>query len=165
MTGLAGSAGAITEYLVDKYGNGRLIPPSGTKERLSYKYWLHYAEGSAMPLVVLTLVFSKLRSQAPFFIRPLAALLSNAVMSGYVTPNTNKNIKFLNSTLEKQTWFAGNEFTAADIILRHAHHSLKQFLATGIKVPSSATPLLPLPVVIMPTIPVPLLLKGLMHRR
>src|SRR5271169_6281051 len=42
-------SGAIIEYLVDKYGAGRLIPPAGSPERLSYIYWLHYAEGSAMP--------------------------------------------------------------------------------------------------------------------
>src|SRR6187455_201584 len=42
-------SGAIVEYLVDKYGDGRLKPPAGTPEQLRYTYWLHYAEGSAMP--------------------------------------------------------------------------------------------------------------------
>jgi glutathione S-transferase len=48
-------SGAIVEYLVDKYGGGRLIPPAGTPERLRYTYWLHYAEGSAMPPLLLKL--------------------------------------------------------------------------------------------------------------
>ena len=40
-------SGAIAEYLIATYGNGRLIPPPKTPERLRYSYWLHYAEGSA----------------------------------------------------------------------------------------------------------------------
>src|SRR5262249_15929262 len=42
-------SGAIVEYIVGAYGNGRLIPATDTPERLRYTYWLHYAEGSAMP--------------------------------------------------------------------------------------------------------------------
>src|SRR3984957_20507341 len=42
-------SGAIIEYLVDRYGDGRLIPPAGSAGRLQYAYWQHYAEGSAMP--------------------------------------------------------------------------------------------------------------------
>jgi glutathione S-transferase len=55
-------SGAIIEYLIDKYGDGRLIPPAGTPERLRYAYWLHYAEGSAMPPLLLKLVFDRLAS-------------------------------------------------------------------------------------------------------
>jgi glutathione S-transferase len=52
-------SGAIIEYLVDRYGAGRLIPPVATPERLRYTYWLHYAEGSAMPPLLLKLVFDR----------------------------------------------------------------------------------------------------------
>ena len=41
-------SGAIAEYIIATYGNGKLIPPPNTPERLRYTYWLHYAEGSAM---------------------------------------------------------------------------------------------------------------------
>ena len=48
-------SGAIVEYLVDRYGDGRLVPPAGTPERLRYTYWLHYAEGSLMPPLLMKL--------------------------------------------------------------------------------------------------------------
>ena len=48
-------SGAIAEYIIDTYGEGRLIPPPKTPERLRYTYWLHYAEGSAMPPLLLKL--------------------------------------------------------------------------------------------------------------
>src|SRR5271156_3167655 len=44
---IVAESGAIVEYLVGTYGGGRLIPSIGTRERLRYTYWLHYAEGSA----------------------------------------------------------------------------------------------------------------------
>ena len=50
-------SGAIIEYLVGRYGSARLIPAPGTPERLRYTYWLHYAEGSAMPPLVMKIVF------------------------------------------------------------------------------------------------------------
>jgi glutathione S-transferase len=55
-------SGAIVEYLVERFGGGRLIPPPGSPERLRYVYWLHYAEGSAMPPLLLKLVFDRIAS-------------------------------------------------------------------------------------------------------
>src|SRR6185437_16028069 len=48
--------GAIVEYLVDGYGKGRLVPPPDTPARLLYTYWLHYAEGSLMPPLLMRLI-------------------------------------------------------------------------------------------------------------
>jgi hypothetical protein len=65
-------SGAIVEYLVDRYGRGRLAPPSGTDERLRFNYWLHYAEGSAMPPLLLKLVFKRIETTpVPFFVKPI----------------------------------------------------------------------------------------------
>src|SRR5262245_14400573 len=50
-------SGAIIDYLANCYGEGRLLPPANTPERMRYTYWLHYAEGSAMPPLLLKLVF------------------------------------------------------------------------------------------------------------
>jgi glutathione S-transferase len=55
-------SGAIVEYLVERFGGGRLIPPAGSADRLRYTYWLHYAEGSAMPPLLLKLVFDRIAS-------------------------------------------------------------------------------------------------------
>jgi glutathione S-transferase len=63
--------GAIVEYILDSYGNGRLIPPAKTPERLRFTYWLHYAEGSAMPPLLLKLLFTLMPKRAPALLRPL----------------------------------------------------------------------------------------------
>lgn len=66
-------SGAIVQYLVGKYGNGRLLPPADAPARLQYTYWLHYAEGTFMPFMVMTLIFNRLETAPmPFFIRPIS---------------------------------------------------------------------------------------------
>ena len=72
-----------------------------------------------MQPVLLTLLFSKLPSKSPFFLRPITSGLSNAVLSSYVRPNSNKQLQFINTELAKQPWFAGKEFSAADVIMRY----------------------------------------------
>jgi glutathione S-transferase len=109
-------SGAIIDYLIDRYGGGRLIPPPGTPERLRYTYWLHYAEGSAMPPLVLKLVFDRLEtSPMPFFIRPIARGIAAAVKKSYVQPEIERHLDYQEAELGKSTWFAGDHFTAADV--------------------------------------------------
>src|SRR6201989_2252482 len=62
-------SGAIVEYLIDRFGQGRLIPQLGTPARLRYTYWLHYAEGSAMPPLLLKLLFTVMPKRAPALLR------------------------------------------------------------------------------------------------
>ena len=64
-------SGAIAEYIIETYGEGRLIPPPKTPERLRYTYWLHYAEGSAMSPLLLKLLFTLMPKRAPALLRPL----------------------------------------------------------------------------------------------
>ncbi|MEH2135805.1 glutathione S-transferase family protein [Nostoc sp.] len=109
-------SGAIIEYLVESYGNGRLIPPLGTPERLRYTYWLHYAEGSAMPPLLLKLVFDRIeKGPIPFFVRPIAQAIVNRVKNSFIEPQIAQHLDYQEAELGKSTWFAGNEFTAADI--------------------------------------------------
>ncbi len=109
-------SGAIVEYLVDRYGNGRLIPPPGTPDRLRYTYWLHYAEGSAMPPLLLMLVFNRVETAPmPFFVKPIARQIAGRVKSTFIEPQVKLHFDYLESELGKSTWFAGNEFTAADV--------------------------------------------------
>ena len=109
-------SGAIIEYLVDRYGDGRLAPPTGTPERLRYIYWLHYAEGSAMPLLVLRLIFNKIEaSPMPFFVRPIARLIVDRVRQSFIEPQIALHLGYLEAELEKSPWFVDSEFTAADI--------------------------------------------------
>ncbi len=109
-------SGAIIEYLVDRYGDGRLAPPIGTAERLRYIYWLHYAEGSATPLLVLRLIFNKIEaSPMPFFVRPIARLIVDRVRQSFIEPQIALHLGYLEAELEKSLWFVDSEFTAADI--------------------------------------------------
>ena len=109
-------SGAIIEYLVETHGKGRFIPPAGTPERLRYTYWLHFAEGSAMTPLLLSLIFGRLPSQPmPFFVRPIARGICNKVLESFVQPQLKTHQEFMESELGKSTWFAGEDFTAADV--------------------------------------------------
>jgi glutathione S-transferase len=109
-------SGAIIEYVVDKYGAGRLIPAAGTADRLRYTYWMHYAEGSAMPPLLLKLVFSRVASgPAPWPISVIARRIAATVDNAFIAPNLKRHLDFMDAELATRTWFAGNEFTAADV--------------------------------------------------
>jgi glutathione S-transferase len=109
-------SGAIVEYLVERYGNGRLIPPPGTPERLRYTYWLHYAEGTAMPPLLLKLVFDRVESSPmPFFVKPIARGIARKVKETFILPSLKRNLDYVESEIGKTGWFAGPEFTAADV--------------------------------------------------
>lgn len=109
-------SGAILESLLDRYGEGQLRPAAGTPSFLKYRYWLHYAEGSAMSPLLLSLIFSRLpEGPMPFFIRPLVKSISQKVITAFVRPQIELHFNFMESELQKSAWFAGDEFTAADI--------------------------------------------------
>jgi glutathione S-transferase len=109
-------SGAIVEYLVDKYGAGRLIPAAGSAERLRYTYWLHYAEGSIMPPLLLKLVFDRVASNpAPWPISAIARKIATTVDSSFIAPNLKGHLDYMEAELNEHTWFAGEEFTAADV--------------------------------------------------
>lgn len=110
-------SGAIFEYLFEKYGNGRLVPEAGTAEKRRHTYWMHYAEGSAMPLLVMKLVFNAIPLRAPFWLKPFAKVICGSVATTMIDPQLKDNIAFWESELAKDGWFAGQEFTAADIIM------------------------------------------------
>lgn len=108
--------GAIIEYLVDKYGAGRLIPPSGTPERLRYTYWLHFAEGSAMSPLLMKLVFTRIgEAPLPFFIKPVVKKIVATANSSFIDPELKKVFDYIEDELGKAAWFAGDEITAADV--------------------------------------------------
>ena len=109
-------SGAIVEYLVERYGNGRLAPPPGSPERLRWRYWLHFAEGSAMPPLLLKLIFTRIpQAPMPFFVRPIARSIASRVLARMVDPNLKRQLDFMEGELGRSAWFAGAEFSAADI--------------------------------------------------
>jgi glutathione S-transferase len=109
-------SGAIIEYLLERYGNGRFIPAAGTPDKLRYTYFLHYAEGSAMTPLLMKLVFDRVEtSPMPFFVKPIARGIAQKVKSSYIMPQIVRHLNFLEAELGKSAWFAGEQFSAADI--------------------------------------------------
>jgi len=109
-------SGAIIEYLIERYGKGRLVPAIGTPERLRWRYWLHFAEGTAMSPLLMKLVFERVKvSPMPFFVRPIARGIADKVLTMLVEPNLKRQLDFMEAELGKSEWFAGDTFSAADI--------------------------------------------------
>lgn len=109
-------SGAILEYLAERYGNGRLVPAAGTPERMRYRYWMHFAEGTAQPPLLLKLLFDRIETAPmPFFARPVARAIARRAKAAYVQPNIERNLDFMESELAQRAWFAGPEFTVADV--------------------------------------------------
>ena len=109
-------SGAIVEYLASRYGNGVLIPKENSPEHLRYIYWMHFAEGSMMPPLLLKLIFDRVESgPMPFFVKPIARSIAQRVKGAMVTPNLERLLAFMESELATREWFAGASFSAADI--------------------------------------------------
>jgi glutathione S-transferase len=108
-------SGAILEYLADTYGDGKLRPASGTSEHLRYRYFLHYAEGTLMPLLFMKLVFGRLPTRVPWFMKPVAKAIAAGTDKSLLNPQIGANFMFLEMELAQREWFAGPEFSAADI--------------------------------------------------
>jgi len=108
-------SGAILEYLVERHGNGRLRPKPGTPEALRYTYWMHFAEGSAMPPLLLKLVFDTVERKAPLLVKPVVLNVSRKVKKTLIGPNIERQLAFMEAELGKSLWFAGDELSAADV--------------------------------------------------
>lgn len=114
---IVAETGAILEYLVERTG-GRMAPEPDTLEYLRYKYWIHAAEGSYAPPLVLTLMLNRMETAPmPFFAKPIARKLTKAVRDGYLDHTMKALFDYLNDELEKAEWLAGDEITAADIAM------------------------------------------------
>jgi glutathione S-transferase len=109
-------SGAILEYLVEKYGGDKLVVPAGDEDRLRYRYWMHYAEGSLMPILVMKLVTDRLKTaKMPFFVKPIAKKISDQIAGMLVTPHIPRHLGYIEAELQKSEWLAGDRFSAADI--------------------------------------------------
>lgn len=111
-------SGLIVEYLIEKYGNGRLMPEIATPEYLQFRYWIHYAEGTFMPLMIISLILTRIETAPmPFFLKPVARKIAEKTRAAYSGPNTKLNLDYLESTLQNSTWFCGAEMSGADIMM------------------------------------------------
>jgi glutathione S-transferase len=109
-------SGAILEYLLDKVPGTSLRPAAGSDDFQRYRYYLHYGEGSVMPLMLLALVLAAIpKGPMPFFLRPVAKGIANGVHKSFLRPQTKTHLEFLDNELSVRPWFAGASFSAADV--------------------------------------------------
>jgi glutathione S-transferase len=107
-------SGAILEYFVER--SGGQLRPQQTEELLRYRFFLHYAEGSAMPPLLVQLLVEKIRSQkVPFFVKPITRKIGNELEKNFSGPAIATHFDFVESELKDRPYFAGNELSAADI--------------------------------------------------
>lgn len=115
---IVAETGAIFEHILETYGKGRLEPARGTPEWGRYRYWMHAAEGSYMPPLVLTLLLNRMETAPmPFFARPIAKRLVGAVKAGYLDHTVKSLFDYLDAELQRSEWLADGAFTAADIMM------------------------------------------------
>jgi glutathione S-transferase len=117
----------ILEYLADQHPDkavgdlANLQPAKGTPEYAQARFWMHYAEGSLMPWLVMKLVFLAIPTQPmPFFVRPIARKMCEQVRGKLVDPNLSAAFDFIEAHLGKHTWFAGEHITLADFQMSFA---------------------------------------------
>lgn len=110
-------SGAVLETLLERHDTARQMAPApGTPEHLRYRMWLHYAEGSAMPPLLMSLVFRRLKSAPmPFFVKPVARGIADRMLKTYLGPQLKLHFDYMESELQQHGWFAGGQFSAADI--------------------------------------------------
>jgi glutathione S-transferase len=109
-------SGAIIEHLADRYGEGKLARPHGSPARFRYTYWLHYAEGSAMPPLLLKLIFDRVAgAPMPFFAKPIVRKVRQGVMAAFIGPQLALHLDYLEGELARHEWFVDDAFSAADI--------------------------------------------------
>ena len=114
-TRVLAESGTIIEYLTQRHGPW-LVPAAGTEAAIRHAYWMHYAEGSAMPNLLMKLVFDQIETgPIPFYVRPVVRGLARAVKSSLIDPQLVLHLDFLEAELANAPWFTGADFTAADI--------------------------------------------------
>ncbi|MGB7756352.1 MAG: glutathione S-transferase [Salinisphaera sp.] len=109
--------GLIIDYIVREHGGGRLAPRPGSEDHLRYQYWLHYAEGSLMPPLLLQLVFDTVEEKTPRLARPVARAISGQVKKQFIRPQRLLHFDYLENELRSHEWFVDDTFSAADIML------------------------------------------------
>ena len=109
--------GAIVEYLLETHGGSPLRPARGTPEGRRFTYWLHYAEGSAMTPLLLKLIFSQIPKRVPWPARPVANGIARGMNARMIDPQLAAHTGYWEAELARSEWFAGDVFSAADIMM------------------------------------------------
>lgn len=109
--------GAIFEHLLDRFGEGRLRPPAGTPERRRFTFWLHYAEGSVMQTMVVRYALNAVVETASPETRDAVRVAAEELDRVMAAPIAQTHMDFWEQELGRSKFLAGDEFTAADVMM------------------------------------------------
>lgn len=114
-----GESGAIVEYLLQRYDHSNQFKPlAEDKHYPDYLYWLHYAEGSIMPLLIISLILKRVDQQKmPFFIKPIAQKITHKIRGAFLSPQLTLHLTHIEQSLVGKTWFLGEQLTGADVMM------------------------------------------------
>ena len=131
-------SGAILAYLQQKYDSEHLFAITDEDEQIQASYWLHYAEGSLMPLLVMKLVFGQLgKKPVPWILRPAGVALSKGIQKAWLNKQLKLHGGVIEQHLSQHRYFAGSRFSIADVqmsfplLALQVRGSLKEMPATG----------------------------------
>ena len=109
-------SGAILEYLQETYDTNSQLKPQEREVRQQYRFWLHYAEGSLMPLLLMKLVFTSLgKPPVPFGVRTIGKMLGQGIQKAWLNKQIETHARFIEPQLAVKPWFAGEQLSMADI--------------------------------------------------
>lgn len=108
---------AIIDHILDQHPQSPLRPAPGSPQRTRYLYWLHATQASFMPLLLDALIFKRMVSKAPFFMRPPIKLIVGKVREVYLQARLTRHLDFMEAELTRSTWLSGEDLTAADIVM------------------------------------------------
>ena len=110
-------SGFIIEYLIKHYDSEKQFKPADDNEAAweAYTFWLHFSEASVMPPLVMRLVFTKVVEQSPMLIKPVSKSIRNQVEKNMISKSLDAILAMMEQHLQDNHWFAGAEFSAADI--------------------------------------------------
>jgi len=111
---------AIFDYILDQYPESSLRPTVNSTARTDYLFWFHAAQGSFMPMLLMSTVFRMLETRSPALIRPLIKLVLGKASSAMVKPRLKRILDKAEADLVDTGWFAGESLTAADMMLSYA---------------------------------------------
>lgn len=110
-------SGFIIEYLIKHYDEEQQFKPTNdnTEAWEAYTFWLHFAEASIMPLLVMRLVFTKVVEKSPMLIKPVSKSIRKQVENNMINDSLTTMLNMMEQQLQHNHWFAGAAFSAADI--------------------------------------------------
>lgn len=110
---------AIFDYILDQHPESSLRPAPNSAPRTDYLFWFHAAQGSLMPMMLMSIVFQMLETRTPALIRPLIKMVLGKASSAMVKPRVKLLLDKAEIDLEATGWFAGESMTAADMMLSY----------------------------------------------